>query len=149
MNTQNNSNRKQNNIQRNIAQQQVTAPKLHLQKTLRNFMGQNSYTFEDDNSKTFWRDFCIKTYALLDRGSEKTQFRQKVAIAPQVQQTKGLNLSLESLHGEHSVRLASVMIGMGALYSSRPAIRIHVYALTMLDFPMPRVQSDMLNEIWI
>ena len=39
------------------------------------------------------------------------------------------------------------MIGIGALYSSCPVIRIPVYATAMDEFRMPRVQIEMLNEI--
>ena len=56
-------------------------------------------------------------------------------------------LPLASLHGEHSVKTADVMIGIGALYSSCPVIRIPVYATAMDEFGMPRVQIEMLNEI--
>ena len=39
------------------------------------------------------------------------------------------------------------MVGIGALYSSCPVIRIPVYATAMEEFRMPRVQIEMLNEI--
>ena len=57
--------------------------------------------------------------------------------------------TLEPLHGEHSVRLASVKIGIWDLYSSFPVITITLYATAMEDFSTPRIQSEMLNEICI
>ena len=84
---------------------------------------------------------------MLDSGSDNTQITQKVADALQVQQPKDITLPLASLHGEHSVKTADVMIGIGALYSSCPVIRIPVYATAMDEFRMPRVQIEMLNEI--
>ena len=150
MNTQNdNNNRQQSSNQRTVAQQQATTP-------------QQNYTCSNQQ-ETSWirpkiqlqaipvtlfnRDLCIETYALLDSGSDNTQITQKVADALQVQQPKDITLPLASLHGEHSVKTADVMIGIGALYSSCPVIRIPVYATAMDEFRMPRVQIEMLNEI--
>ena len=149
MNAQNNVNRQQSNNQRTVAQQQATTP-------------QQNYTCSNQK-ETSWirpqiqlqaipvtlfnRDFCIETYALLDSGSDNTQITQKVAGALQVQQPKGITLPLASFHGEHSVKTADVMIGIGALCSSCPVIRVPVYATAMEEFRMPRVQIEMLNEI--
>ena len=95
----------------------------------------------------FNRDLCIETYALLDIGSDNTQITQKVADALQVQQPKDITLPLASLHGEHSVKTADVMIGIGAICSNCPVIRITVYATAWEEFRMPKVQIEMLNEI--
>ena len=148
MNTQNN-NRQQSNNQRTVAQQQATTP-------------QQNYTCSNQQ-ETSWirpqiqlqaipvtifnKNLCIETYALLDSGSDNTQITQKVADALQVQQQKDITLPLASLHGEHSGKTADVMIGMGVLCSSCPVIRISLYATTMEEFRMPRVQIEMLNDI--
>ena len=137
MNTQNNNNnRQQSNNQRTVAQQQST--------TL-----QQNY-IAATNSKISWirpqiqlqaiqvtlfnRDLCIETYALLDSESDNTQITKKVADALQVQQPKDITLPLASLHGEHSAKTADVMIGIGALCSSCPVIRIPVYATAIEEF---------------
>ena len=149
MNAQNNFSRQQSNNQRTVAQQQATTP-------------QQNYTCSNQQ-ETSWirpqiqlqaipvilfnRDLCIETYALLDSGSDNTQLTQKVADALQVQQPKDITLPLASLHGEHSVETADVMIGIGALCSNCPVIRIPVYATAMEEFRMPRVQIEMLDEI--
>ena len=149
MNARNNNNRQQSNNQRTVDQQKATTP-------------QQSYTCSNQQ-ETSWirpqiqlqaipvtlfnRDLCIETYALLDSGGDNTQITQKVADALQVQQPKDITLLLASLHGEHSVKTADVMIGIGALCSSCPVIRIPVYATAMEEFRMPRVQIEMLNEI--
>ena len=150
MNTQNNkNNRKQGINQRIVAQKQVTTP-------------QQNYTCSNQEENSWIRpqiqlqaipvtllnrDICIETYALLDSGSDNTQKTQKVADALQVQQSKDITLPIASLQGEHSVKTADVMIGLGALYSSCPVVRIPVYATAMEEFRMPRVQIEMLNEI--
>ena len=107
-------------------------------------MDQNADTIAGDTSNN--RDLCIETYALLDGGSDNTQITEKVADALQVQQPKDITLPLASLHGEHSVKTADVTIGIAALCSSCPVIRIPVYATAMEEFRMPRVQIEMLNE---
>ena len=149
MNAQNNVIRQKRNNERTVAQQQETTT-------------QQNYTCSNQQ-ETSWitpqiqlqaipvtlfnRDLCIETYALLDSGSDNTQITQKVADALQVQQPKDITLPLAALHGEHSVKTAEVMIGIGALCSSFPVIRIPVYATAMEEFRMPRVQNEMLNEI--
>ena len=150
MNPQNNVSRQQSNNQRTVAQQQATTP-------------QQNYTCSNQQ-ETSWirpqiqlqaipvtlfnRDLCIETYTLLDSGSDNTQITQKVADALQVQQPKDVTLPLASLHGEHSVKTADVMIGIGALCSSScPVIKIPVYGTAMEEFRMPRVQIEMLNKI--
>ena len=136
MNAQNNVNRQQSNNQRTVAQQQATTQ-------------QQNYTCSNQQ-ETSWirqqiqlqakpvvifnRDLCIETYALLDSDSDNTQLTQKVADALQVQEPKDITLPLASLHGEHSVKTADVMIGIGALCSSCPVIRIPVYALAIEEF---------------
>ena len=84
---------------------------------------------------------------MLDSGSDNTQTTQKVADTLQCQQPKDITLPLASLHGEHSVKTADVMIGIGDLCSSCPVIRIPVYATAMVEFRMPKVQIEMSNEI--
>ena len=93
------------------------------------------------------RDLCIETYALLDSGNDNNQITQKVAETLQIQQPKDITLPLASFHGEHSVKTADVMIGIGALYSSCPVVRGPLCATAMEEFRMPRVRIEMLNEI--
>ena len=95
----------------------------------------------------FNRDLCIETYALLDSCSDNTKKIQQVADVLQVHQPKQITLPLTSLHGEHSVNTADVLIGIRPLYSSCPVIRFPVLATAMEEFQMPRIQIEMLNEI--
>ena len=149
MNAQNNVNRQQCNNQRTVAQQQANTP-------------QQNYTCSNQQEISWIRrqiqlqaipvtpvnrDLCTETYALLDSGSDNTQITQKVADALQVQHPRDITLPLASLHVEDSVKTADVMMGIAALCSSCPVIRIHVYATAREEFRMPRVQIEMLNEI--
>ena len=84
---------------------------------------------------------------MLDSVSDNTQITQEVSDALQIQQPKDIDLPIASLHGEHSVKTADVMIGIGALCSSCPVIRIPVYATAMEEFRMSRGQIEILNEI--
>ena len=152
MNTQNNNNnnnRQQSNNQRTVAQQQATTPQ---QNYLCINQQETSWIRPQIQLQAipvtlFNRDLCIETYALLASGSDTTQITQKVADALQVQQHKDVTLPLASLHGEHSGKTADVMIGIEALYSSCPVVRILVYATAMEEFRMLRVQIEMFNEI--
>ena len=149
MNAQNNVSRQQSNNQRTVAQQQATTLQQNYtcsnqQETLRI---RPQIQLQAIPVTLFNRDLCIENYALLDSGSDNTQITQKVADALQIQHPKDITLPLASLHGEHSVKTADVMIGIGALCSSCPLIRIPVYATAMEEFRMPRVQIEMLNEI--
>ena len=94
----------------------------------------------------FNRDLCIKSYALPNNGSDKTQRKRKFTDALQFQQPKDTN-PLASLHDEHSVKTADVMIGIGALYSSCPVIRILVYATATEAFPILTVKIEVMNKI--
>ena len=150
MNAQNNNNRQQNNSQHTVVQQQANFP-------------QQDYTCRNQQEPTSWirpqiklqtipvalfnRDLSFEAYALLDSGSDNTQITQKVADALQVQQPKDITLPLASLHREHSVKTADVMIVIEALCSSCLVIRFPMYATTMEEFGMPRLQTELLNEI--
>ena len=71
---------------------------------------------------------------MLDSGSDNTHLTQKIADALQVQHPKDIILPLASLHSEQSAKTADVIIGIRALYSSCPVMKIPVYATTMDDF---------------
>ena len=84
-------------------------------------MDQTADTIAGDTGNTFQQRSLH-----LDSGSDNTQITQTVADALQVQQPKDITLPLASLHDEHSVKTADVMIGIGALCSSCPVFRIPV-----------------------
>ena len=143
MNTQNNNNRQQNIIQLTVAQQQASydcSKKLHLQQLTQNSLDQTADT------ALFNRDPCIENYALVNSGSDNAQITKKVADELHVQRPKYITLPLVSLHGEHSVNIADVMIGTELLYDSCRVIGIAEYA-TATEFWIPRVEIEMLNEI--
>ena len=139
MNAQNNNNRQQNNSQHTVVQQQANFPQQDY--TCSNQQG-TSWIRPQIKLQTipvalFNRDLSFEAYALLDSGSDNTQITQKVADALQVQQPKDITLPLASLHGEHSVKTADVMIVIEALCSSCLVIRIPVYHLPLNIFKGP------------
>ena len=147
MNAQKNK-RQQSNNQLTLAQQQATTPQIYTCSNKQETSWiRPQIQLQAIPVTLFYRDLCIETYALLDSGSDNTQITQKVADALQVRQPKDITLPLASLHGEHPVKQADVMIGIAALYSSCPVIRIPVYSTVMEEFRMQRVQIEMLNEI--
>ncbi|XP_075243712.1 uncharacterized protein LOC142337964 [Convolutriloba macropyga] len=95
----------------------------------------------------FYKDFNIETYAILDRGSGNTQITQNIADALRIRVPKGIKLPLASLHGEHTVTTADVMIGIGSLRSSKPVTSLPVYATSIEQFQMPSVPAEMLNRL--
>ena len=95
----------------------------------------------------FYQDFNIETYALLDRGSSNTQITQNIADALRIQVPKCIELPLASLHGEHTVTTADVMIGIGSLRSSKPVTSLPVYATSIEQLQMPTFPAEMLNRL--
>ena len=67
----------------------------------------------------FYKDFNIETYSLLDIGSDNTQITQNIADALRIRVPKDIDFSLASLHGEHTVTTADIMIGIGSLRCSK------------------------------
>ena len=94
-----------------------------------------------------YKDFNIETYALLDSGSDNTQITQNIADALRISVPKDIQLPLASLHGEHTVTTADVMIGIGSLHSSKPVTNLPVYATSIEQFQMPIVPAEMLNRL--
>ena len=95
----------------------------------------------------FYKDCNIETYALLDSGSDNTQITQNIADALRIRVPKDIELPLASLHGEHTVTTADVMIGIGSLRSSKPVTSLPVYATSIEQFQMPTVPAKMLNRL--
>ncbi|XP_075250872.1 uncharacterized protein LOC142343069 [Convolutriloba macropyga] len=96
----------------------------------------------------FYKDFNTKTYALLDRGSGKTQIAQNIADALRITVPKDIELPLASLHGEQTVTTVDVMIGIGSLRSSKPVTSLSVYATSIEQFQTPTVPAEMFNRLW-
>ena len=95
----------------------------------------------------FYKDFNIETYALLDSGSDNTQITKNVADALRIRVPKDIELPLASLHGEHTVTTADVMVGIGSLRSSKRVTSLPVYATSVDQFNMPTVPAEMLNRL--
>ncbi|XP_075250873.1 uncharacterized protein LOC142343070 [Convolutriloba macropyga] len=95
----------------------------------------------------FYKDFNTKTYALLDRGSGKTQIAQNIADALRITVPKDIELPLASLHGEQTVTTVDVMIGIGSLRSSKPVTSLSVYATSIEQFQTPTVPAEMFNRL--
>ena len=79
----------------------------------------------------FYKDFNIETYALLDSGSDNTQITKNIADALRIRVPKDTELPLASLHGEHTVTTADVMVGIGSLSSSKQVTSLPVYATSI------------------
>ena len=83
----------------------------------------------------------------MDSGSDNTQITQNNADALRIRVAKDIELPLASLHGEHTVTTADVMIGIGPLRSSKPVTSLPVYATSIEQFQMPTVPAEMLNRL--
>ena len=95
----------------------------------------------------FYRNFNIKTYALLDSGSDNTQITQNFADAPRIRVPKDIELPLASLQGDHTVTTADVMIGIGSHRSAKPVTSLPVYATSIEEFQMQTVPVEILNRL--
>ena len=127
MNTLNNNNRQQKNNQCSRTPGNNSATKLHLQQQETPWI-RTQIQLQTIPVTLFDRDLYIEAYALPESGSDNTQITQTIANALQIQQLKDITLRLASLHGEHSVKTADIMIRIEALYSNCPVIRIFLYA---------------------
>ena len=110
-------------------------------------MGQSFYSTTAIPATLFYEDFDIETHALLDSGSDNTQIIKNVADALRIRVPKDIELPLASLHGEHTVTTADVMVGIGSLRSSKRVTSLLVYATSVDRFKMPTVPAEMLNRL--
>ena len=73
--------------------------------------------------------------------------QKNVADALRIRVPKDIELPLASLHGEHTVTTADVMVGICSLRSSKRVTRLPVYATSVDQFKMPTVPAEMLNRL--
>ena len=92
----------------------------------------------------FYKDFNIETYALLDSASDNTQITQNIADALRIRVPKEIELTLASLHGEHTT---TVDVMIGSIHSSQPVTSLPVYATSFEQFQMLIVPAEMLNRL--
>ena len=95
----------------------------------------------------FYKDFNIETYALLDSGSDNAQITKNLDDALRIRVPRDIELHLASLHGEHTVTTAVVIVGIGSLRSSKPVTSLPVYATSIEQFQMPTVPAEMYNRL--
>ena len=80
-------------------------------------------------------------------GSDDTQITQNFAHALRISVPEDIELPLASLHGEHTVTTADVLIGIGSLRSSKPVTGLPVYATSIEHFQMLTAPAEMLNRL--
>ena len=153
----------------NFRQQQPTSGNLNQQN--QHSANQNSQSFSGRNSRlqnytcsnnqpsnwirphvqlkaitvtVFSETVSIETYALLDSGNDNTQITRTIAYALGISDRKSVTIPVASLYQEHRIKTTEIFFGID---SSRPIIKLPVFATSTTVFQMPTVPIQMLNSV--